>query len=268
MDHLGLLEILARRSGAEVAALRPARPLPRGLHAPAPTADDEFAHGGDAPPRRPRRAGHARCGSVGAAFRAFGSSGQVTRAAARRRRARRCATARSRVLHRPGHSPSDTVFWDERARDPDRRRPPAGAHLLQPADLAAAGRAAEPAPPRPTARTRWSSTSPRCGRPASCPPQLVLAGPRRPPVARPRRADRRALPHAPRGAPRKILRLLAGGRSDRVRDRQPDVGQRRGHAGLPDALGGARATSTCSSPTGGPPRTTRAAVTLFEAVEP
>ena len=36
MDHIGLLEILARRSGAEVAALASARPLPGGLHARAP----------------------------------------------------------------------------------------------------------------------------------------------------------------------------------------------------------------------------------------
>ena len=50
------------------------------------------------------------------------------------------------ALHRPGHSPSDTVFWDERAADPDRRRPPDRPHLLQPADLAPARRLRRSAP--------------------------------------------------------------------------------------------------------------------------
>ena len=45
-----------------------------------------------------------------------------------------------RVHHRPGHSPSDTVFHDEASRRADRRRPPHQAHLLQPADLAPARR--------------------------------------------------------------------------------------------------------------------------------
>ena len=57
-----------------------------------------------------------------------------------------CETATLQILHRPGHSPSDTVFWDERAPDPDRRRPPDQAHLLQPADLPAAGAGDGPRP--------------------------------------------------------------------------------------------------------------------------
>jgi glyoxylase-like metal-dependent hydrolase (beta-lactamase superfamily II) len=70
MDHLGLLEIIARRSGAEVAALD----------------------------------------VLGPYLRNFGDSA-----------ADRTLTA----LHRPGHSPSDTVFWDEQ-----RRILIAGDHLL------------------------------------------------------------------------------------------------------------------------------------------
>ncbi|MGH2873243.1 MAG: MBL fold metallo-hydrolase [Solirubrobacteraceae bacterium] len=122
MDHLGLLEILARRSGAEVAALDLLVPYLADFSAAA-TADDEFSiavmrrHG--VPPELV-----TALHSVGAAFRAFGSSGHVTvplhdgEPLALRDRT---LTA----LHRPGHSPSDTVLWDER-----RRILIAGDHLL------------------------------------------------------------------------------------------------------------------------------------------
>src|SRR4029077_19196980 len=73
MDHLGLLEILARRSGAEVTALHLLTPYLQSFAARA-AADDEFAEG------VMRRHGVPDdlitvLGSVGAAFRAFGSSG-------------------------------------------------------------------------------------------------------------------------------------------------------------------------------------------------
>ncbi|MGI8863725.1 MAG: MBL fold metallo-hydrolase [Solirubrobacteraceae bacterium] len=122
MDHLGLLEILARRSGAEIAALDLLAPYLANFGASA-TADDEFAQ------VVMRRHGVPQdlatvLGSVGAAFRAFGSSGHVSRGL------RDGAELRLRdrtllVLHRPGHSPSDTVFWDQ-----DRRILLAGDHLL------------------------------------------------------------------------------------------------------------------------------------------
>ncbi len=78
MDHLGLLEILARRSGAEVAALAPADAVPRRASAGSAADDDEFAQA------VMRRHGVPDdlvtvLGAVGAAFRAFGSSGRVTR---------------------------------------------------------------------------------------------------------------------------------------------------------------------------------------------
>ena len=178
-------------------------------------------------------------GAVGAAFRAFGSSGQVTRPL-RDGDELRLRDRTLRVLHRPGHSPSDTVFWDERAPDPDRRRPPAGAHLLQPAGLAARSTTAE-------ARRR------RSPRPADA---LIdyLDSMRRDPRAagraragRPRRSD-----HRPRGADRRAhsgctsagrarsLRMLEPGPLTRVRAGAPDVGQRRRDPGLPDDLRGAR----------------------------
>ncbi len=122
MDHLGLLEILARRSGAEVAALHLLAPYIENFNESA-TADDEFAQ------QIMRRHGVPAdlatvLGSVGAAFRAFGSSGHVTRELHDGDQlALRDRTLR--VFHRPGHSPSDTVFWDEA-----RRILLAGDHLL------------------------------------------------------------------------------------------------------------------------------------------
>ncbi len=122
MDHLGLLEIIARRSGAEVAALDVLGPYLENFSASA-TADDEFSmavmrrHGVPAELATALQ-------MVGGAFRAFGSSGRVTMPL----RQGTELTLRDRtlaVLHRPGHSPSDTVFWDEQ-----RRILLAGDHLL------------------------------------------------------------------------------------------------------------------------------------------
>lgn len=122
MDHLGLLEILARRSGAEVAALDLLEAYLRDFGASA-TADDEFAtrvmtrHG--VPPDVV-----TALSSVGASFRAFGSSGRVTRIL-RDGDDLELAGRTLRVLHRPGHSPTDTVFWDQ-----DRSMLLGGDHLL------------------------------------------------------------------------------------------------------------------------------------------
>jgi len=122
MDHIGLLEILARRSGAEVAALAMLGPYLADFRSNV-IADDEFAQ---AIMRRHGIPGDmaSALGAVGVAFRAFGSGGRVTREL----RAGEELALRDRtleVLHRPGHSPSDTVFWDRR-----RRMLIAGDHLL------------------------------------------------------------------------------------------------------------------------------------------
>jgi glyoxylase-like metal-dependent hydrolase (beta-lactamase superfamily II) len=113
MDHLGLLEIIQRRSGADVAALHLLAPYLADFDRSA-AADDDFAL------EVMRRHGvpselAAALGSVGAAFRAFGSSGRVTRPLHHDDQ----LVLRDRTLrafHRPGHSPSDTVFWDEQRR--------------------------------------------------------------------------------------------------------------------------------------------------------
>jgi glyoxylase-like metal-dependent hydrolase (beta-lactamase superfamily II) len=111
MDHLGLVEILQRRSGAEVAALDLLAPYLRHFSASA-RADDEFAsrvmlrHG--VPPEVV-----TVLGSVGAAFRSFGSPANVNHPL----RDGDELVLRDRTFvaaHRPGHSPSDMVLHDRR----------------------------------------------------------------------------------------------------------------------------------------------------------
>ena len=122
MDHLGLLEILARRSGAEVASFHLLAPYLADFSRSA-AADDEFAQ------TVMRRHGvpddlATVLGSLAAAFRAFGSSGHVTREL-RDGDELQFRDRTLKVHHRPGHSPSDTIFSDE-----DREMLIAGDHLL------------------------------------------------------------------------------------------------------------------------------------------
>jgi glyoxylase-like metal-dependent hydrolase (beta-lactamase superfamily II) len=111
IDHFGLAAILARRSGAQVAALAG---LDRRLGSFREEAelDDRFAgrimlrHGVPSDVVTALRA-------VSASFRAWGCTVEVTRALSDGQELR-LRDRTLRVLHRPGHSPSDTVFWDER----------------------------------------------------------------------------------------------------------------------------------------------------------
>jgi len=109
MDHLGLTEVLVRRSGAEVAALDLLVGYLERFGAGV-SADDAFAM------EVMRRNGvpddlATALSTVGAAFRAFGSSAQITRPLADGD-ALALGARRLQVMHRPGHSPSDTLFWD------------------------------------------------------------------------------------------------------------------------------------------------------------
>jgi glyoxylase-like metal-dependent hydrolase (beta-lactamase superfamily II) len=122
MDHLGLLEILARRSGADVAALDLLAGYLGNFTASA-AQDDEFAMGVMRRHGVPSDLATA-LSSVGASFRAFGSSGRVTRPL-RDGDQLEFEERTLEVLHRPGHSPSDTVFWDR-----ERASLIAGDHLL------------------------------------------------------------------------------------------------------------------------------------------
>jgi glyoxylase-like metal-dependent hydrolase (beta-lactamase superfamily II) len=111
IDHIGLVEVLARRSGAEVAALDKLQDY-LGDYRRAAELDDEFAvalmlrHGIPPEVTQALRA-------VSTAFRGWGSGATVTRPlVAGGRLELRDRTLE--ILHRPGHSPSDTVFWDAR----------------------------------------------------------------------------------------------------------------------------------------------------------
>ena len=110
MDHVGLLEIITRRSGADVAAFAPLKGWLANYGASA-VADDEYAQAMMARHGVPPDLATVLA-SLSAAFRAYGSSGEVSRPLQPGDR----LALRDRsfeVLHRPGHSPSDTVFWDE-----------------------------------------------------------------------------------------------------------------------------------------------------------
>jgi len=110
MDHFGLASILARRSGAEVAALDRLAPF-LASYGHQTDLEDRFAerlmlrHG--IPPEIV-----TALRAVSAGFRAWGSAVEVTRPLADGS-ALELRDRTLRVLHRPGHSPSDTVFVDE-----------------------------------------------------------------------------------------------------------------------------------------------------------
>ncbi len=110
IDHFGLASILARRSGAEVAALDSLAPFLASFGRET-DLDDAFAqnlmlrHGIPSDVVTALRA-------VSASFRGWGSSVEVTRPLAPDSELK-LRDRTLKVLHRPGHSPSDTVFHDE-----------------------------------------------------------------------------------------------------------------------------------------------------------
>ena len=122
IDHLGLVDIIATRSGAEVAALDLLAPFIENFGADAERDDDEAA-------ALMRRHGISEevvtaLRQVTGSFRAWGSKSKVTRPLSDGE----VVELRDRSLevqHRPGHSPSDTVFWDA-----DRRILIAADHLI------------------------------------------------------------------------------------------------------------------------------------------
>ena len=111
MDHFGLASILARRSGAEVAAIEPLAGY-LAAYGHQTDLDDAFAEGIMLRHGIPREVVTA-LRAVSAGFRAWGSAVEVTRPLADGSELE-LRDRTLRVLHRPGHSPSDTVFHDER----------------------------------------------------------------------------------------------------------------------------------------------------------
>jgi glyoxylase-like metal-dependent hydrolase (beta-lactamase superfamily II) len=113
IDHLGLVDIIAKRSGAEVASLDLLAPFVENYGADAERDDEEAA-------ALMRRHGISEevvtaLRQVSGSFRAWGSKAEVTRPL-RDGETLELRDRRLEVQHRPGHSPSDTVFWDAERR--------------------------------------------------------------------------------------------------------------------------------------------------------
>jgi glyoxylase-like metal-dependent hydrolase (beta-lactamase superfamily II) len=113
LDHTGLVEILAARSGAEVAAIELMVDFLRNYDDDA-ERDDEFAGGLMLRYGIPEETVIA-LRSVSRSFRGWGASAEITRPL-RDGEALALRDRSLQTLHRPGHSPSDTVFWDAERR--------------------------------------------------------------------------------------------------------------------------------------------------------
>jgi glyoxylase-like metal-dependent hydrolase (beta-lactamase superfamily II) len=110
IDHIGLVEILAKRSGAEVCALDRLAPwLADYRHQM--EENDTFSAQIMLRNGIPQDVVYA-LRAVSASFRAWGAAAHVSTPLGDGELLE--FEGRSwRVLHRPGHSPSDTVFWDQ-----------------------------------------------------------------------------------------------------------------------------------------------------------
>jgi glyoxylase-like metal-dependent hydrolase (beta-lactamase superfamily II) len=199
IDHLGLVSLVADRSGAEVAAIDVAVPYVENFTLEA-QADDDFAldimlrHGipGDVA---------AALGAVSQAFRGWGAPVKVTRPL----RDGEALPLRDRILHvhhRPGHSPSDTIFHDR-----ERGLMIAGDHLL--AHISSnplISRPRDPSQERPQALVQYLASL-RATREMDF--KLVLPGHGDPVTDHRDLIDRRLALHRRRAE--KILRLLKQG---------------------------------------------------------
>jgi glyoxylase-like metal-dependent hydrolase (beta-lactamase superfamily II) len=109
IDHIGLVGIVAGRSGAEVVALDRLAPLVENYSSEA-AADDRYA--GEVMLRHGIPADVAQAlQSVSLAFRAWGARADVTRVVKEGETLE--FAGRSLEVHfRPGHSPTDTIFLD------------------------------------------------------------------------------------------------------------------------------------------------------------
>ncbi len=122
IDHLGLVEIIAEHSGADVAAIDVAADRLANFGEDA-ELEDEFAV--DLMRRNgiPDNVVYA-LQSVSRSFRGWGAKANVTRPLHDGEELE-LGDRKLQVLHRPGHSPSDTIFWDA-----DRRILIAADHLI------------------------------------------------------------------------------------------------------------------------------------------
>jgi glyoxylase-like metal-dependent hydrolase (beta-lactamase superfamily II) len=109
IDHLGLVSLVAGHSGAQVAAIDAAVPYVENYSDEA-QADDDFAYDMMLRHGIPEDVATA-LRSVSRAFQAWGSRAEVTRVL-HDGDEMRFRDRTLRVHHRPGHSPTDTVFHD------------------------------------------------------------------------------------------------------------------------------------------------------------
>ena len=113
IDHLGLVDIIARRSGAGVAAIDVLAPFVENFGEDA-ERDDQFAaelmlrHGIPEDVTTVLR-------TVSRGFRSWGAKAHVTRELHDGERLELGGRG-FEVMLRPGHSPTDTVFWDAEAK--------------------------------------------------------------------------------------------------------------------------------------------------------
>ena len=204
MDHLGLVGILARRSEAEVVALDVLAPVVEDFRGYA-ERDDELAGAIMLRNGIPRDVVTV-LRSLSQAFRAWGGSAPVTRRLADGERLE-FAGRGFEALHRPGHSPSDTLFWDA-----EHELLIGGDHLL--AQISSnpliqrplGGRSGEPAAGRPRALVTYLESL-RLTR--ELPARTVLTGHGEPVSDHVALIDERFSLHERRA--RKIARLLADG---------------------------------------------------------
>jgi glyoxylase-like metal-dependent hydrolase (beta-lactamase superfamily II) len=109
IDHLGLVSLVAAHSGAEVAAIDAAVPFVERFSEEA-EADDAFARDVMLRHGIPEDVVSA-LQSVSRAFRAWGARADVTRVL-HHGDSMELRDRMLEVFHRPGHSPSDTIFLD------------------------------------------------------------------------------------------------------------------------------------------------------------
>jgi glyoxylase-like metal-dependent hydrolase (beta-lactamase superfamily II) len=204
MDHLGLVGILADRSEAEVCALDLLAPVLEefGAHA---ERDDELAEALMLRHGIPRDAVIA-LRAVSRSYRGWGGSARVDRPL-RDGEPLEFASRRLQVQHRPGHSPSDTLFWD-----PERRQLIGGDHLIKHISSnplisrPLGGRSGEPGGGRPRALMMYMDSLHAT---RELPAEVVLAGHGEPVIDHVALIDERFRGYERRAA--KIAGLIADG---------------------------------------------------------
>ena len=227
IDHLGLVSLVASHSGAEVATIDAAVPFVE-RYAEEADADDAFARDLMLRNGIPEDLVSA-LQSVSRAFRAWGARADVTRVLHHGE----TIELRDRsfeVFHRPGHSPTDTIFLDA-----ERKLLLAADHLL--AHISSNPLITRPrdgSGERPKALVNYLES---LAATREMDLDLVLPG-HGDPITDHRVADRRALRAAP--APRReAARADRRAAAQRVRAGAVPVGQHRRDPGLPHAQRGA-----------------------------